>query len=78
STLLNAIAGLIDVKAGQIWIGDRNVTWDEPKDRGIAMVFQSYALYPRMSVRGNMSFGVRMRPAPPQRRPSPASRCRCP
>jgi multiple sugar transport system ATP-binding protein len=60
STLLNAIAGLIDVKAGQIWIGDRNVTWDEPKDRGIAMVFQSYALYPRMTVRGNMSFGVRM------------------
>jgi multiple sugar transport system ATP-binding protein len=60
STLLNAIAGLIDVKAGQIWIGGRNVTWDEPKDRGIAMVFQSYALYPRMTVRGNMSFGVRM------------------
>jgi multiple sugar transport system ATP-binding protein len=66
STLLNAIAGLIEVKAGQIWIDGRNVTWDEPKDRGIAMVFQSYALYPRMSVRGNMSFGVRMAglPAP--------------
>ncbi|MHB2169815.1 ABC transporter ATP-binding protein [Alsobacter sp. R-9] len=60
STLLNAIAGLLDVNAGQIWIGGRNVTWEEPKDRGIAMVFQSYALYPRMSVRGNMSFGLRV------------------
>ena len=51
STLLNAIAGLIEIQAGQIWIGGRNVTWDEPKDRGIAMVFQSYALYPRMTAR---------------------------
>ncbi|MEJ1161900.1 ABC transporter ATP-binding protein [Prosthecomicrobium sp. N25] len=58
STLLNAIAGLMDVDAGQIWIGGRNVTWDEPKDRGIGMVFQSYALYPRMSVRQNLSFGL--------------------
>ncbi|MFO1036844.1 MAG: ABC transporter ATP-binding protein [Geminicoccaceae bacterium] len=64
STLLNAIAGLLDVATGQIWIGDRNVTWDEPKDRGIAMVFQSYALYPRMSVRQNMSFGLRMAKTP--------------
>jgi len=60
STLLNAIAGLIDIQAGQIWIGGRNVTWDEPKDRGIAMVFQSYALYPRMTARGNMSFGLKV------------------
>ena len=60
STLLNAIAGLAEVDAGEIWIGGRNVTWKEPKDRGIAMVFQSYALYPRMSVRGNMSFGLRV------------------
>jgi multiple sugar transport system ATP-binding protein len=66
STLLNAIAGLIDLQAGQIWIGGRNVTWEEPKDRGIAMVFQSYALYPRMTVRGNLSFGVKVAgmPAP--------------
>jgi multiple sugar transport system ATP-binding protein len=64
STLLNAIAGLHDVQAGQIWIGGRNVTWEEPKDRGIAMVFQSYALYPRMSVRGNMSFGLKVSGAP--------------
>jgi multiple sugar transport system ATP-binding protein len=60
STLLNAIAGLIEIEAGQIWIGGRNVTWDEPKDRGIAMVFQSYALYPRMTARGNMSFGLKV------------------
>ena len=60
STLLNAIAGLIDLEAGQIWIGGNNVTWEEPKDRGIAMVFQSYALYPRMTARGNMSFGVKV------------------
>jgi multiple sugar transport system ATP-binding protein len=60
STLLNAIAGLIEIQAGQIWIGGRNVTWDEPKDRGIAMVFQSYALYPRMTARGNMSFGLKV------------------
>jgi multiple sugar transport system ATP-binding protein len=64
STLLNAIAGLLDVKEGQIWIGGRNVTWDEPKDRGIAMVFQSYALYPRMSVRQNMSFGLKVAGTP--------------
>ncbi|APF37552.1 ABC transporter ATP-binding protein [Chelatococcus daeguensis] len=64
STLLNAVAGLIDVADGQIFIGGRNVTWEEPKDRGIAMVFQSYALYPRMSVRENMSFGLRMAKTP--------------
>ena len=60
STLLSAMAGLIDVTEGQVYIGERNVTWAEPKDRGIAMVFQSYALYPRMSVKQNLSFGLRM------------------
>ena len=60
STLLNAIAGLLDVKAGQIWIDGKNVTWAEPKDRGIGMVFQSYSLYPRMSVEQNLSFGLRI------------------
>ena len=64
STLLNAVAGLLEVEQGQIWIGERNVTWEEPKDRGIAMVFQSYALYPRMSVRENMSFGLKMAKTP--------------
>ena len=64
STLLNAVAGLVDVRAGQIWIGGKNVTWEEPKDRGIAMVFQSYALYPRMTVRQNMSFGLKVAGTP--------------
>ena len=59
STLLNCIAGLLDVTDGQIHIGGRNVTWEEPSDRGIGMVFQSYALYPQMSVEGNLSFGLR-------------------
>ena len=59
STLLNCIAGLLDVTDGQIFINDKNVTWEEPKDRGIGMVFQSYALYPQMTVRGNLSFGLR-------------------
>jgi multiple sugar transport system ATP-binding protein len=65
STLLNAIAGLVDLRDGQIWIGGNNVTWEEPKDRGIAMVFQSYALYPRMTVKGNMSFGLKVAGMPP-------------
>ena len=64
STLLNAIAGLLDINAGQVWIGGKNVTWEEPKDRGIGMVFQSYALYPRMTVEGNMSFGLKMARVP--------------
>jgi multiple sugar transport system ATP-binding protein len=59
STLLNCIAGLIDVAEGQIFINGWNVTWEEPKDRNIGMVFQSYALYPQMSVRRNLSFGLR-------------------
>ncbi|WP_172332332.1 ABC transporter ATP-binding protein [Mangrovicoccus sp. HB161399] len=60
STLLNAVAGLIDVHAGTISISGRDVTRAEPKDRGIGMVFQSYALYPRMSVAQNMGFGLRV------------------
>ncbi len=60
STLLNAIAGLIDIVDGEVWISDKNVTWSEPKDRGIGMVFQSYALYPQMSVRQNLSFGLKV------------------
>ena len=59
STLLNCIAGLLDITDGQIFIGGRNVTWEEPSDRGIGMVFQSYALYPQMTVEGNLSFGLK-------------------
>ncbi len=60
STLLNCIAGLLDVTDGQVFISGNNVTWKEPKDRGIGMVFQSYALYPQMSVEKNLSFGLRV------------------
>src|SRR5688572_5065310 len=59
STLLNCIAGLLDVSDGQIFIKGKNVTWEEPKDRGIGMVFQSYALYPQMTVKGNLTFGLK-------------------
>jgi len=64
STLLNAVAGLIDISDGEIWIGDKNVTWEEPNDRGIGMVFQSYALYPTMTVHGNLSFGLKIAKLP--------------
>ena len=59
STLLNCIAGLLEPTQGQIFINGKNVTWEEPKDRGIGMVFQSYALYPQMTVEGNLSFGLK-------------------
>ncbi len=61
STLLAMIAGLETVTSGEIWIGDRMVNSVAPKDRDIAMVFQSYALYPTMTVRQNMAFGMESR-----------------
>jgi multiple sugar transport system ATP-binding protein len=61
STLLNAIAGLDEIDAGSVEIGGVDVTRREPSERGIAMVFQSYALYPTMTVRRNLSFGLRVR-----------------
>lgn len=64
STLLRLIAGLEDMTTGQIIIGDRDVTNLHPKDRDIALVFQSYALYPHMSVAENMGFSLRMRDVP--------------
>ena len=60
STLLNCIAGLLEPSEGKVFISGKNVTWDEPKDRGIGMVFQSYALYPQMTVERNLSFGLRV------------------
>ncbi len=60
STLLNCIAGLLDISDGQVFIDGKNVTWEEPKNRGIGMVFQSYALYPQMTVERNLSFGLRV------------------
>ena len=61
STLLRMVAGLEDVTAGEIRIGGRVVNDLPPRDRDIAMVFQSYALYPHMKVRDNMAFGLKLR-----------------
>lgn len=61
STCLRMIAGLEDITSGQISIGERVVNHLSPKDRDIAMVFQSYALYPHMTVFGNMAFGLRLK-----------------
>jgi multiple sugar transport system ATP-binding protein len=61
STLLRAIAGLEEVTAGEISIGERDVTDLAPRHRDIAMVFQSYALYPHMSVRQNLGYGLKVR-----------------
>jgi multiple sugar transport system ATP-binding protein len=64
STLLNVIAGLEKASAGRVLISGRDVTGVAPKDRDIAMVFQSYALYPAMTVRGNITFGMECRGVP--------------
>src|SRR5256885_260515 len=64
STLLRMIAGLEEVTEGTISIGDLDVTELEPRDRDIAMVFQNYALYPHMSVRENLGFGLSVRRTP--------------
>jgi multiple sugar transport system ATP-binding protein len=61
STLLRLIAGLEEASAGSILIGERDVTKLEPRDRDIAMVFQSYALYPHMTVARNLGFGLELR-----------------
>ncbi len=61
STLLRMIAGLEDISGGEIRIADNRVNELHPKDRDIAMVFQSYALYPHMNVAGNMSYSLRLR-----------------
>jgi multiple sugar transport system ATP-binding protein len=64
STLLNIIAGLTEATSGDIRIGDRSIIGVHPKDRDIAMVFQSYALYPNLTVRRNIGFGLEMRKVP--------------
>ena len=66
STTLRMIAGLEEVSSGDIFVGDTRVNDLEPGDRDIAMVFQNYALYPHMTVRQNLSFGLRMRKTPKQ------------
>jgi len=64
STLLRMIAGLEDTSSGTIKIGSKDVTTADPSERGVAMVFQTYALYPHMTVRENMSFGLKMNKVP--------------
>ncbi|MDO7868376.1 ABC transporter ATP-binding protein [Nocardioides jiangxiensis] len=68
STTLRMLAGLEEVNAGTIHIGDRDVTTMAPKDRDIAMVFQSYALYPHMTVADNMGFALKMAKVPKEER----------
>ena len=64
TTLLRMLAGLEEVSGGRIYIGGKDVTQAHPRDRDIAMVFQSYALYPHMTVRRNMEFALEMRHLP--------------
>jgi multiple sugar transport system ATP-binding protein len=64
STILRILAGLEDVTAGEVSIGDTQVTDLPPKDRDVAMVFQNYALYPHMTVEQNLGFGLRLRKMP--------------
>src|SRR5215475_12127799 len=64
TTLLRLIAGLEDVSDGKILIDGVNVVGVPPAKRGLSMVFQSYALYPHMSVRGNIAFGLKMAGTP--------------
>lgn len=68
STLLRAIAGLESISAGTITIGGEDVTAVAPSDRGVAMVFQSYALYPHMTVSANMEFGMKINGVSPAER----------
>ena len=65
STLLRLLAGLEEADTGKIELGDRDVTRLEPRDRNIAMVFQSYALYPHLTVRENLAFGLKLRKTDP-------------
>ncbi|NQD94821.1 ABC transporter ATP-binding protein, partial [Pseudomonas sp. CrR25] len=65
STLMNCIAGLEDISGGAILVEGADISGMSPKDRDIAMVFQSYALYPTMTVRDNIAFGLKMRKMAP-------------
>ena len=64
STLLRMISGLEDITSGELYIGDRLMNDVQAAKRGVAMVFQSYALYPHLNVRDNMGFGLKVRKVP--------------
>ena len=77
STTLRMIAGLEDISDGELWIGDKLVNYLEPKERDLAMVFQSYALYPQMNIYDNIAFSLQVRKVPKKeidKRGSPCSR----
>ena len=59
STTLRMIAGLEDITAGDLFIGEKLMNYEEPKDRNIAFVFQNYALYPHMTIYENLAFGLK-------------------
>lgn len=61
STLLRSLAGLNPVDGGEIWVNGEDITHQVPQERGIGMVFQSYALFPNMTVEGNIAFGLKMK-----------------
>ena len=73
STTLRMIAGLEEVSGGELYIGDRKVNDVPPKDRDIAMVFQSYALYPHMTVYKNMAFALELRKVPKDESKNPGT-----
>ena len=64
STTLRMIAGLEEISSGELWIGDKLVNYLEPKERDLAMVFQSYALYPQMNIYDNIAFSLQVRKVP--------------
>jgi putative spermidine/putrescine transport system ATP-binding protein len=64
STALNCVAGLLPTTSGSIWLDDRRIDTLQPEERGFGMVFQNYALFPHMSVRDNVGFGLKMRKRP--------------
>src|SRR3954449_9267316 len=64
TTTLNLVAGLIELTDGEIYLGEREISQLDPKDRDLAMVFQNYALYPNKSVADNLAFPLKMRKLP--------------
>ncbi len=76
TTALRIVAGLEEITQGDVRIGDRVVNDVEPSDRDIAMVFQNYALYPNMSVRGNIGFALKLRRMPKGEVEQPGDRSR--
>src|SRR6201994_3754960 len=64
STALNCLAGLLPLTSGSIWLDEKRIDALDPEDRGFGMVFQNYALFPHMSVRKNIGFGLRMQGKP--------------